>query len=134
MPNYIGTTINESPVVTGVAAAEISAGSFLVAKFDGNGKIVKAGAAGEKVLGLMIAETNGVAAGDDVTIQIKDQGLWTAGAPIAAGALLTTDANGKAVTASAAGQYILAMALEAASAADKVIHVAIIHGGSYYTT
>ena len=80
-------------------------------------------------VGLLIPETeDSVAAGDDVTVQVKDIGLWTVGAAVDAGALLMSDANGKAVAATA-GKFVLAQALEAATAAGQVIHVQIIKAG-----
>lgn len=125
---FIGTTINDSPVIVGKATAALSGAEFLAVKFDTSGGIVKASTAGEATLGLLPAEQGNIAAGDDVTVQIKECGLWKAGAAVAAGALLTTDANGKAKTA-AAGNFILAVALEAASAADEVIKVQICKAG-----
>lgn len=125
---YIGTTINDSPVIVGKAAAKLSDAEFLAVKFDTNGKIAKASTAGENVLGLLPAEQGNIAAGDDVTVQIKECGLWKAGAAVAAGAELATDANGKCVTATA-GKFIAAIALEAATAADEIIKVQIVKAG-----
>lgn len=125
--SYYGTTINDSPVIAGVAAADLSGAEFLAAKFDNNGKIVKASTAGECVLGLLGAEEGNHKAGETVSVQIKECGLWKAGGSIAAGAELATDANGKAVTADE-GDYILAIALEAGSSND-VIKVQIVKSG-----
>lgn len=125
---FISTSINDSPVITGKATAAINNGAFLAVKFDGNGGIVLAGA-GENALGLLIATTpEKVEAGEDVTVQIKDIGLWKTGGAVAAGAELTPDANGAAVTA-AAGKYVTAIALEAATAAGQVIKVQIVKSG-----
>lgn len=124
---YIGTSINESPVIAGKAGADITGGAMLAVTMDSNG-IKTVDTAGAAAVGLLIAETDDVKSGDTVTIQVKDIGLWKAGAAIAAGALLTPDANGKATTA-ASGNFILAQALEAATAADQVIHVQIIKAG-----
>jgi len=128
MNMFISTGINDSPVITGKATAAINNGAFLAVKFDGNGGIVIAGA-GENALGLLIATTpEKVEAGEDVTVQIKDIGLWITGAAVAAGAELTSDANGAAVTA-AQGDYVTAIALEAATAAGQVIKVQIVKSG-----
>lgn len=125
---FISTGINDSPVITGKATNAIENGAFLAAKFDANGCIVLAGA-GENALGLLIATTpENVAAGEDVTVQIKDVGLWKTGDAVAAGAELTSDANGAAVTA-AAGNYVTAIALEAAAASGQVIKVQIVKSG-----
>ena len=125
---FISTGINDSPVITGKAALQMANAAFHAAKFDVNGNITPAGA-GENAIGLFIATTPElVNAGDDVTVQIKDIGLWVTGAAVAAGAELTSDANGAAVTA-AQGDYVTAIALEAATAAGQVIKVQIVKSG-----
>lgn len=126
--NYYGTIINDSPTVAGIAAADLTGAEFLAAKFDSDGKIVKASTAGENALGILGAEEGNRKAGETVSVQIKECGLWKAGAAVAAGAELTTDANGKCVTATT-GNFITAIALEAATAADEVIKVQIIKAG-----
>lgn len=125
---YLSTGINDSPTIVGKSTGAIANGAFLAAKFDGTGGIVLAGA-GENALGLLIATTpEAVAAGEDATVQIKDIGLWKVGAAVAAGAELTADANGAAVTA-VAGNYVTAIALEAAAAPGTVIKVQIVKSG-----
>jgi hypothetical protein len=126
---YFGTSINDSATIYGEAGAELSAPSFKAAAYDSNGNIVIASTAGANAIGLFVAEHDDtVDQGDPVTIQIKDIGYWQAGAAVAIGAELTTDANGKAVTAES-GNFITAIALEAASAADDVIKVQICKAG-----
>lgn len=125
---YIGTSINESPVIAGIAAADIADGAMLAVSMDAEG-IKTVATAGGIAAGLLIAETDDkIAKGDTVTVQIKDIGLWKAGAAVAAGDLLTPDAAGKA-TKAASGNFVLAQAMEAATAADQVIHVQIIKAG-----
>jgi len=119
---YISTGINDSPVITGKTTSDISNGTFLATKFDANGGIVLAGA-GENAIGLLISTT-----GEDVTVQIKDIGLWKTGAAVAAGAELTSNASGAAVTA-AAGDYVTAIALEAAEGTNQIIKVQITKSG-----
>lgn len=126
--NFYGNTINDSPVIVGNATAKLEGAEFLAVKFDSNGGIVKASTAGETTLGLLPAEQGNIDAGNDVTVQIKECGLWKAGAAVAAGALLTTDATGKCKTAET-GNFILAVALESASAADEIIKVQICKAG-----
>ena len=126
---FIGTSINESAVISAKAGAAISNGAMLAAAMGSTGTVSVVGTAGAEAVGLIIPETDAaVAAGDDVTVQVKDIGLWIAGAAVNAGAMLMSDAAGKAVTATA-GKFILAQALEAASAAGQVIHVQIIKAG-----
>ena len=124
---YIGTSINESPVIAAQAGQAITGGALLAVAMDADGvKVVST--AGGVAVGLLIPETDNVAAGDTVTVQVKDMGLWKVGAAVAAGDLLTANAAGKAIKATA-GNYILGQALEAATAADQVIHVQIIKAG-----
>lgn len=125
---FLGTAINTSPTITGKAGVAITNGAFLAVRFDGSGAIVLA-AAGSNALGLLVATTPvTVTIGEDVTIQIKDIGLWTSGAAISAGAELTPNAAGQAVTA-ATGNHILAIALEAATGAGQPIRVQIVKSG-----
>lgn len=125
---YFGTTINDSPVIYGQAGANIQEPAFRAATFDSNGNIVPVSTAGVPAIGLFIGEMPSIDAGDDCTVQIKECGLWAAGAAVAAGAELACDANGKAVTA-AEGDFILGFALEAATAADDIIKVQITKSG-----
>lgn len=126
---YFGTSINESNVISAKAGAAITGGAMLAAAMGATGTVGVVSTAGAVPVGLLIAETEAsVAAGDDVTVQVKDIGLWTVGAAVDAGALLMSDANGKAVAATA-GKFVLAQALEAATAAGQVIHVQIIKAG-----
>lgn len=125
---FISTAINDTPTIVGKATAAIADGAFLAAKFDANGGIVLAGA-GQNAIGIMLATTPAsIAAGEDVNIQIKDIGFWKSGGVIAAGAELTANADGKAVTA-VTTNYVNAIALEAATAADQVIKVQVVKSG-----
>lgn len=66
--------------------------------------------------------------GDHVSYyKLGDSCLLEAGDAISAGAVLTSDASGRGVTASAAGSWIGAIALEAAGAAGELIRVQITH-------
>lgn len=125
--SYEYTGINSSATVTFEAAAGLS---------DVNGKAVKLTeegttlpAAGEEAIGIvLITEDGDYKKGDAVSVQIKDIGLWKAGAEIAAGDLLAADAEGLCQTA-AAGQWVLARALSPATAKGDIIKVQIIHAG-----
>lgn len=124
---YNGTTINDSPTVAGVASAAITGGEFLAAKF-ASGKIAVCDTAGELALGIIVPGQDEIEADGDITIQVKDIGRWKAAAAVAAGVELTTDAAGKAAAA-ATGNFVLAIALEAATAADQIIQVQIVKAG-----
>ena len=122
---YIGTSINNSATIEAKASAAV--GEFLAVKFD-SGKIKVCSSAGENALGLAIPGQEVANNGDSITVQVKDMGLWKTGAAVSAGAELTTDASGKAITATS-GAFILAIALEDAAAADAVIKVQIVKAG-----
>lgn len=115
---YLNHAINDSPTICGEAAGTIT--PMTAVKFDSNGKIATA-AAGDLCIGIALATTD-CKAGDTVHVQIKDGGMWTAGGTFAAGDLLASDANGKAVKATSG--MALAIALEAGKA-DKPVKVLI---------
>ena len=125
--SFMNHAINNSATIVGQAASALTAPALLAVKFDANGKLVLP-SAGDPCMGIVIADTEDVAAGADVHVQIKDIGLWKTGAAVARGAELTANASGKAITATS-GAFILAIALEAASAADEIIQVQIVKAG-----
>lgn len=121
---YLATSINESPVITDKAAATIADVRGKAVKFS-DGKIALAGA-GEVVIGVGIMTNDvGIAAGADVDIQVKDIGLVCAGGAITKGAELAADANGKFVAA-AEGDYVAAIALDDAAAADVYVKARLV--------
>lgn len=126
--SYYGTTINESPVIAGIAAADMEKTAFLAVKFDGEGKIAVADEKGKNVLGLLPAEQEDIKAGGTVTVQVKDMGLWKASAAFNAGDELTTTADGKAAKAES-GDFITAIALEKAESDGDIVKVQIVKAG-----
>lgn len=125
---YIGASINNSPTIAAPAGAVIQNGAGKAVKFDATGNIVLCSTAGEAALGILILQhADEVKAGDIVTVQIKDIGKVVAGGAIAPGALVTTDANGKFVTA-ATGNYVIGQAM-GAGVADGFLDIQIIKGG-----
>ena len=125
---FISTGINDTPTIVGKAGIPLVNAALHAAKFNAQGEIVPA-AAGDNAVGLFIASTpDNVAAGEDVTIQIKDVGLWVTGAAVLAGAEVASNAAGQAITA-AANAFIVGIALETATAAGQVIKVQIVKAG-----
>ena len=125
--NYIGTTINESSVITATAGADLTNAAFLAVKFDAEGNVVLCGD-GENAIGILTAETpEAVAKGDGVTVQIKNVGMAKAGAAVTVGAEVAVDAAGKLIPA-VASKFIVGIALSAA-AADGVFNVDICKCG-----
>lgn len=121
---YLSTGINDSPTIVGKAGIPMINAALHAAKFDDQGELVPA-LAGENAIGLFIATTpDSVAPGDDVTVQIKEMGLWITGDAVVAGAELTSNAGAQAVPA-VVGDYVTAIALETAAAPGTVIKVQI---------
>ncbi len=124
--------INQSPTVCLTAASALTAPQGLALKLTSSG--VALPSAGGDVVGLaIVSNPDSVAAGGRVDIQVKDIGIWVAGGSFAAGALLATDAAGKAVSATA-GDYIVARALTAASAAGDLVRVQLLNAGALVPT
>lgn len=125
---FIGTSISTSPVIAASAGAAIENGAGKVVKFDASGNIVLCSTAGEAALGVLILQhVDKIAVGDTVTVQIERQGQAVAGGTIAAGDLLTVDANG-AVVKAATGNYIIGQALSSVGAGGYV-NIQIFKGG-----
>lgn len=103
------------------AGGDIEAGRLVT--FSG-GDIVQASSSSDNLVG--VAMNN---AADDEYCDVAITGVVgvTAGASVSAGAYVTTDSNGKAITATAGTNYI-GLALNAASAADDMITLAIRPG------
>jgi len=125
---YNGTIINPSPTIIAPVGEAIVSGPFTAVAFNGSGEFVTAKKNSVPVGILVAEEDEAIAVGDEVTAQVKDISVWKAGAAVAAGALLTPDDEGLAVTATA-GTFILAVALEAADAKGQVIKVQITKSG-----
>ena len=117
---YMATSINQSATIVEKAGAAIEDVRGKALKYDDNGNVVLA-AAGEMSVGIGIM-TNfvDIKADEDVDIQVKDIGLVLAGAEFKKGAELAADADGKLIEATE-GQYVVAIAMEAAPAADAFI-------------
>ena len=121
---YEYNPINDSPVIVATAGEVLKTAAAVLLTKDG----VKLPEAGKKATGIVLLGDETVAKGDDITVQIRNQGMWAAGAKIEAGDFLAVDAEGLCQKATT-GQYILAMALTPATATGDIVHVAIIHAG-----
>lgn len=122
--NYFGTSINESPVIALKAGEAMTEPQFLAVAADGT-----LAAAGENALGIITPDCeDSIAVGDDLTVQIKDIGLWMAGGVVAVGDELAVGEGGKAVKA-ASGDFITAVALTEATKAGQRISVQIVKAG-----
>ncbi len=123
---YFTTPVNESPLISAKAGAELNDVCGKAVKFDDNGSIVLA-SAGEAPLGIALSSSDDVIpVGGNVDIQIRAIGLVRAGAAIAPGNELAPDANGMLVPATS-GAYI-AVALQKAASAGEFIQALITRG------
>lgn len=127
--SYIGDQVNASATIAERAGGKLESGAGCAVKYDASGNVVLCSTAGEAALGVLVAQTpDEVAQGGVVTVQIKDVGLWRSGGAFAKGALLATDAQGRAVTA-ASGGFMLGMALESSGAAGQLVRVQLCKSG-----
>ena len=121
---YTSTPINTSATIVAPAGAAIEGVIGKAIKFDASGNAVLA-SAGEAVMGIaVLTNSENPVLGEDITIQIKEIGKAVVGAEVAKGAELAADANGALVTA-VEGQFVVATALDAATAAGQIINVQI---------
>ena len=124
MATYLGTSINNSPTLVFSAKERIEKVQGLALMLE-----LKKPTAGANVIGIaLFTNDETVNAGDEVTVQIKDIGKWIAGGAIAVGDELTTNADGKAIKATA-GNFITGIALTKATAAGSVVQVQIVKAG-----
>lgn len=116
---FLATSINNSATIVEKAGAAISDVRGKAVKYS-SGNVVLCGA-GEAAIGVgILTNDEATASGADVDIQVKDIGMVLTGGAVAKGAELASDANGKLVTASG-GDYVIAVAMEAAAAANTYI-------------
>lgn len=122
----IGTATNSSPYLAAPAAAAIENGKNHFVTLGENGvSLATAGAA----VGILLPDTEDkVAAGEYVTVQIKDRALIQTGGAITAGDPVASDATGCAVKAEAE-KFVVGYAMESATAAGQIIHIQITKSG-----
>ena len=132
--NINGVQINQSVTIVEKAGAAIADCRNKLLCYDNDGNVVVATNGTKPIVGIAIieagindisgVESGKVAAGDDVDIQIKDIGYVIASAAIAKGAEVTATTGGLAKTASA-GDFVIGIALSAATAANDYIRVQV---------
>lgn len=126
---FIGASINPSPVIAAKAAAAITGGAGKAVKFDEDGNIVLCSTAGELSIGILPIDTEDeVAAGDEVTVQIKDIGKAVAGGAIPIGSEVAVVESGK-LAAAVATNFVIGYALSGAGADGDIFDLEIRKGG-----
>jgi hypothetical protein len=108
-------------------AASLSGLQFRAAKVDSNG-LAALGGAGDFCVG--ITQDN-VPTGEAGGVRISGVSKAVAGAAVAAGAKVTSDANGRIITATASTDNCLGVALSAAAALGEIISVLVLPGGNF---
>ena len=108
-------------------SADMSSSQFTFVKVGAADFKVAACGDGEKAVGIL--QDKPAADGRAGNVRISGTSKVVAGAAIALGAEVASDANGKCVTA-ASGDYILGVALEAAGAANQIIAVTFYSAGA----
>lgn len=109
------------------AAADLSTKQFYVVKTNSVGKIVLASAATDAILGVL---NNAPKLGDTADIELingNGTGEVIAGGAITKDSYITSDANGKAVVTTTAGDRVFGRALAAAASGDVFEYVKIAH-------
>lgn len=105
---------NQVQSITLVAAADLSAKQYRVVKIDSNGKAAMPDA---DDLGIGILQNN-PGSGQPATVGYGGVSKALAGGTIAAGARVTSDANGALIAASTAGDAVVGVAITGAASGD----------------
>jgi hypothetical protein len=118
---------NEGRALGFTAGADLSSSQYQLVKMSSEGTVVLATAASDNILGVLL---EGAKQGDRVSVgMLNGDGTYyvKAGAAITAGALLTSNASAKAVTASAASAgavpttTVIGTALNTVANADSLV-------------
>lgn len=120
----MGATFTDGDHYAAKSAADLSTKRFFVVKTDANGKVVLSSAATDKHLGVLA--DGGRVSGDNVDVQlINGSGSYKviAGGTIAKDDYLTSDANGKAVATTNAGDRVFGQAVTAAASGAQVEYI-----------
>lgn len=123
---YINHSYNDSPVIHGEANAALTAPAMKAFAFNASGKVILPATSGDFAVGIALANTDDVAAGGGIDLQIKDGCLGIAGETVKKGDLLMAHTDGTLKKATA-GKNVLAIALTDA-ASGKPVQVFITRG------
>ena len=123
--SYLNHGYNDSPVIRGEANAALTAPAMKAFALNSSGKVILPAASGDFAIGIALADTDDVAAGGAIDLQIKDGCYAIAGEAINRGDLLMAHTDGTLKKATA-GKQVLAVAL-ADAASGKPCQVFIVH-------
>ncbi len=104
------------------ASADLSAFQHHFVEVDSNGRVTVSNSAGESVFGVMQNDPDALG----VAANIMKDGVSkvVAGAAIAAGALVQTNASGRAITAASA-DFVVGRTIDAVGADGEIVSVAL---------
>lgn len=130
---YLNAFINNTATIRDVLAADVQGAPHKVLAYNTDGKLALPAADGDPVIGVILSDApandSGVTlSGAEVDVLIRHIGLAEVGAAVAKGDFLTATTDGT-VRKAAAGEYILGIAMTAATAAGELAQVYITHGG-----
>jgi hypothetical protein len=108
-----------------LAGADLSAAQFKAVKVDNAGAAVLA-AAGDFAIGVL---QNAPASGQAATIRVSGKSKFAGDAAVAAGAKVTSSADGQIVTATVATDNVLGVCLEAVNNAGEIGSLLITTSG-----
>ena len=121
---FVNHSYNDSPVIHGEADAELKAPAMKAFTLNDSGKVVLPAESGDFALGIAIANTDDVAAGGRIDLQVKDGCYALAGEAVKRGDLLMAHTDGTLKKATE-GKHVLAVAL-ADAASGKPCEVYIL--------
>lgn len=107
------------------ADADLSAHKYKIVKLSSDGQAAKSAAATDAHIGIA-QDDQADAAGKAVQVRIAGESKLTAGGTIAAGAYVTSDANGDGVSTTSASDIVVAQAMQSAVDND-VFRVMLVH-------
>lgn len=111
---YINHSYNDSPVIYGEANAALTAPAMKAFALNSSGKVILPAASGDFAVGIALANTDDVAAGGRIDLQVKDGCLAIVGETVKRGDLLMAHTDGTLKKATA-GKQVLAVALSDAA-------------------
>ncbi len=122
--SYMNHSYNSSPIVHGEANAALTAPAMKAFALNASGKVILPAASGDFALGIALANTDDVAAGGRIDLQVKDGCYAIAGEALKRGDLLMAHTDGTLKKATT-GKHVLAVAL-ADAASSKPCEVYIL--------
>lgn len=122
---YTNHSYNDSPVIHCEANAALTAPAMKAFALNSSGKVILPANSGDFAIGIALANTDDVAAGGGIDLQIKDGCLGIAGETLKKGDLLMAHTDGTLKKATA-GLQVLGVAL-ADAASGKPVQVFIMH-------